>query len=159
VEVPVTDLLPASELASLGEALARAEAEGRAVTFVYAPTVHHHAAEPAPGSRVVVVQPAAASSRYPAPFRSERAAPHPGIDVDLTGGPGGGFALPVNVRPLPEVPESRSWAPMVLLVSGWSGLGGMFAAALTQSPFAIAYVAVALVVSAVAFSEVYRKNL
>ena len=154
----MTELLPASELADVGEVLARAEAEGRAVTFVYAPTVHHHAATPAPAlAPVVVVRAAASTSGYPVPSRSDQSQ-HAGIDVDLTG-PGARFALPVDVAPLPAVPTSRSLAPLVLLVSGWSGLGGVFAALLTGSAFAIGYVAAALVVSAAAFSEVYRKNL
>ena len=152
----MTDYLPASsDLAGLGEVLARAEAEGRAVTFVYAPTtIHHHTttAEPVPRSApapVVVLQPVTAGGGGDAG--------HPGIDVDLTGY-GGEYAPPVFVAPLPEVGESRSWAPMVLLVSGWSGLGGVFAAALTASPFAIAYVAIALAVSAAAFSVIYRND-
>lgn len=156
----MTDLLSASELAGLGEVLARAEAEGRAVTFVYAPTTIHHAAPaPAPAPSVVV-QPVTVPIAWPAPARSEQPQPPLGIDVDLTGyGGGGALVLPADVAPLPGVPTAHSWAPVVLLISGWGGLGAVFAAVLTSSPFAIGCVALALVVSATAFSEVYRKNL
>jgi hypothetical protein len=152
----VNNLLPVSSLAGLGEALARAEAEGRAVTLVYAPTtIHHHttnhlpvaATAPAP---VVVTMPVRAGG-------GGRGTGHPGIDVDLTGY--GEFTPPAYVAPLPAVQESRSWAPLVLLVSGWSGIGAVFATAVTDgSAFAIGCFALALVVSAGAFSVVYRDN-
>lgn len=155
----MTDLLPAAneraapDLDALRSAVASILEQGGAVNIVYAPatTVHHHTASaaPVPVAPSVVVLPVAAGGG--------RGAGHPGIDVDLTGF-GGEFTPPAYVTPLPAVSESRSWAPMVLLVSGWSGLGAVFAAALTQSVFAVVYVAVALTVSAGAFSVIYRRN-
>lgn len=153
----MTDLLPvaneraAPDLDALRTAVAAVLEQGRAVNIVYAPTttVHHHTtAAPVPVAPSVLVVPAAAGGGA--------GSGHPGIDVDVTGY--GEFAPPVYVAPLPAAPESRSWAPVVLMVSGWSGLGGVFAAALTQSAFAVAYVVVALVVFAGAFAVVYRAN-
>jgi hypothetical protein len=158
LEATVTDLLPAAhgraapDLSALGGALASILEQGRAVNIVYAPTtVHHHAASaPVPVAPSVLVLPAAAGGG--------NGAGHAGIDVDLTGF-GGEYAAPVFVAALPEVPEGRSWAPLVLLVSGWSGIGAVFATAVTGgSAVAIACVALALVVSGAAFSVVYRNN-
>jgi hypothetical protein len=150
--LPVANERAAPDLDALRSAVAAVLEQGRAVNIVYAPstTIHHHttAGAPVPVAPSVVVVPAAAGGGS--------GSRHPGIDVDLTGY--GEFAPPVFVAPLPAVAESRSWAPMVLLVSGWSGLGGVFAAALTQSAFAVAYVVVALVVFAGAFAAVYRAN-
>lgn len=152
----MTELLPVAadqrsvpEFAALRGAIAEILEQGRTVNIVYAPTtVTHQAASE---------ELALFRTAYPVPVSHEWTQAHPGIDVDLTGH-GGGFVLPVNVAPLPQVPESRSWAPLVLLVSGWSGLGALFVTVLTGSPFAIVYVFVALVVSAFAFAAVYRDD-
>lgn len=151
----MTELLPVvgdqrdgPDLAALRGAVAAILEQGRAVNIVYAPTtITHQAASPDTVAR----------GAYPVPAPYERTRPHPGIDVDLTGDDGR-FALPVNVALLPPVPTSRSWAPLVLLLSGWSGLGAVFVTALTGSVFAIVYVFVALVVSALAFVKVYRNE-
>lgn len=146
--IPVAEDRAAAQLAALRGAIAAVLEQGRTVNIVYAPTtITHHAppAEPAPAVRAA----------YPVPARPARTQDHPGIDVDLTGY-GAGYAVPGFVSRLPEVPESRSWAPLILLTSGWSGLGAAFAIVVTGSVFAIVYVCIALVVSAAAFVRVYR---
>jgi hypothetical protein len=157
----VTELLPVAEdrrdgpdLAGLHGAVAAILDQGRAVNIVYAPTTITHQA---PSAELVGMDRAALyEAAHSAALSHARTQPHPGIDVDLSGGR---FELPAFVAPLPEVPTSRSWAPLVLLVSGWSGLGAVFVTALTGgNPFAIAYVFVALVVSAGAFAKVYRNH-
>ena len=138
----------AIDFSALGASIARAQAEGAAVTVVYAPAsvTHHHHAAPAP-----------TGSTGPAVRPRPSGAGHPGIDVDLTGY-GGAFTVPADPGPLPAVAERREWAPLVMLVSCWSGLGALFVTILTSSPFAIAYVFLALVVNAVAFAANYRNG-
>ncbi|WP_034266754.1 hypothetical protein [Actinospica robiniae] len=125
----IRDAQSTDDLAELRDVLTRAHSAGAAVTVVYAPTsvTHHHAA-PA----VVATTPAA--QPYAAP------AGHPGIDVDLTCyGSGGYAALPTNLAPLPAVGESRTVAPLVLLLSTWAGGGSAVAVALTSgNPYAVA---------------------
>jgi len=154
----VTELLPvagdqhgAPDLAALRGAVGAILDQGRAVNIVYAPTTITHQA--ASAELVGVDRAEVARAAYPVPVSHARPQAHPGIDADLTGDR---FELPVFLAPLPEVPTSRSWAPLVLLVSGWSGLGAVFVTALTGNVFAIVYVFVALVVSALAFAKVYR---
>lgn len=149
LDITAAGILPgqgADDFAALGATLARARAEGAAVTVVYAPTsvTHHHHAAPAPTGSVA-----------PAVRSRPSGAGHPGIDVDLTGY-GGVFTVPADPGPLPTVAERREWAPLAMLVSCWSGLGAVFVTILTSSPFAIAYVFLALVVNAVAFAVNYR---
>lgn len=136
----IPEVLSADGSTALREFLTRAQADGAArVTVVYAPTVtHHHAAPRLP------VASAASGRSWTGPM-------HPGIDVNLSGY-GGTYAPPQNPAPLPAVAERRELAPLVLLVSTWTGLGGLFVTILTGSPFAIASVFLALVVSAVAFA-------
>jgi hypothetical protein len=146
--VPVRPLAPpvpgSADLAALGATLARAQAEGAAVTVVYAPTsvTHHHAASP-----VVVPVPVAQ------PYRG--AAGHPGIDIDLTGF-GGAFVVPADPGPMPTVAERREFAPLVLLASTWSGLGALVVAVVTGYRFAIAYTVVASIVTLLAYVVNHR---
>lgn len=46
---------------------------------------------------------------------------HPGIDITIPG-----FVPPAYVPPLPPVPETRSWAPLALLVCGGGFIGSAF---------------------------------
>ena len=141
-------IVPGSDdLAALGATLARAQAEGAAVTVVYAPTTitHHHAA-PAPAPVAIPVPVAQ-------PYRG--AAGHPGIGIDLTGF-GGAFAVPQDPGPMPVVAERREYAPLVLLASTWSGLGALVVAVVTGYPFAIAYTVVAGIVTLLAFVVNHR---
>jgi hypothetical protein len=157
----VTEVLPvagdqhgAPDLAALRDAVAAILDQGRAVNIVYAPTTITHQVPSAELVGMDRAEPARAA--YPVTLSHGRTQGHPGIDVDLTGDR---FELPAFVAPLPEVPTSRSWAPLVLLVSGWSGLGAVFAAAMTGgNAFAIGCAALALVVSGAAFCVVYREN-
>jgi hypothetical protein len=146
--VAIREWQSSGDHAALREVLARAQADGTArVTVVYAPTsvTHHHAA---PAS-VAVYSPATEPYRAPSG--------HPGIDVDLTGY-GSAYVPPVDPGPLPAIAERHEWAPLVLLVSTWGGIGSAFLALLTGNPLAIASFFAALVVSAVAFVANYRNG-
>ena len=126
----VRDTQGASDLAGLGDVLTRARAAGASVTVVYAPTsvTHHHAS------------PTVASVSAPFPARYTAPAGHPGIDVEVIGYGHGGYAdLPTNLAPLPAIPESRTFAPLALLLSAWAGGGATVAVALTSgNPYAVA---------------------
>lgn len=151
-QLPVAgDRRGAPELTGLHDAVAAILDQGRSVNIVYAPTT---ITQQAPSAELVGVDRAALHrGARPVPLSHVRPQAHPGIEVGVVDGR---FELPVFVAPLPEVPTTRSWAPLVLLVSGWSGLGAVFVTALTGNVFAIVYVFVALVVSALAFAKVYR---
>jgi hypothetical protein len=124
----VRDAQSTDDLAELRDVLTRAHTAGAQVTVVYAPTsiTHHHAAP-------FVIATARAAQPYAAP------AGHPGIDVDLTGfGSGGYAALPTNLAPCPAVRESRTVAPLALLLSTWAGGGSAIAVGLTSgNPYAV----------------------
>jgi hypothetical protein len=125
----VRDAQSTDALAELRDVLTRAYSAGAPLTVVYAPTsiTHHHVA-----SSVVATTPAA--QPYAAP------AGHPGIDVGLTGyGSSGNAALPTKLAPPPAMRESRTVAPLALLLSTWAGGGSAVAVALTSgNPYAVA---------------------
>lgn len=135
----VIDSRRTDDFASFAGALVSHRAEQGALTLVYAPTTITTTHAP-----------------VPAKYRSIPA--HPGVDVDLTGySQAYGYCPPSNVAPLPAVPESRTFAPLAFLLSGWAVLGGTFAAALTGgNPAAIAVTAAGLACATGSFASINR---
>jgi len=86
-----------------------------ATAFLNAAAAYQRAVNPAP---VVLYGPAV----YGAPPR----AAHPGIDVNV-----GGYVPPSYVPPLAPVAETRSWAPLALLVTGTAMVASAFGTAVT----------------------------
>ena len=128
----------ADNLAELTHALAH-QAQQSSVVFIYAPTsiVHHPAPTP---------------SALPTPQAGSPG--HAGIDIDATGY-GGTYTPPVDVAPLPPVPERRNYAPLGFLVCGWSTIAGALATAVTGGdPAAIAATLGALAGSVVSFAAI-----
>lgn len=150
----MTDSLPAladragnDPLAGLAHVLARAQAEGRAVTVVYAPTTitHTHHASPAP-----------VSVGSMAPAGAGMGPGHPGIDIDATGY---GYVPAGTVASLPAVPESRTLAPLAFLLSAWSFVGAACAAALTDgNPGAVGALVAAFAASGASGVALYRRQ-
>lgn len=123
----LSGVLPAARIVS-GEVVPAGE-QTAAVVYLSGSELAHlleRAARP-----VVLQGPQTTPARYATP--SAGGPGHPGITVNIPYAGAGGYALPAVAGKLPDVPTTRTWAPMGVIVSAAAFLGGPLAELLGNS--------------------------